>query len=156
MIQREQLSYLKALKYPHTRIILVAEAICILYAKKPSYENFIKLINQNDFIFKFYDINNISDYTMSELKKYIDNPEFSVEKIAFASQMCSYLCSWVTLLYNYNLLHQQVNSFNFIKIKIFKTKFEKVFKIFIQVLIGSDISIGTAIITISIDRHGHR
>ena len=90
---------------------LVAEAICLYLNKTPSYDNFKSLMaNPSDFIQKLkqYNIDNVSEYTMKQLKKYIDDPGFTPENIKKYSSIAFYLSAWVISVYHYAVMINQV------------------------------------------------
>ena len=101
---------MKSFKAAPTAVNTTAEATCILFSTKPSYDNFKKLINQKDIIPAFYnyDKDNISDYALKELKKYIDEPNFNPEYVRKISSVCSVFCQEIRALYNYAIIKNQV------------------------------------------------
>jgi len=114
-INKSQISEIRSFKNPPSIVSLVGEAICLYVNKTPSYENFKGLLVNPDFIDKLkeYNFNNISEYTMNKLKKYIDDPRFTLENIKKYSQMSVYLAAWVIAVYHFGLMNNQVGFFIF-------------------------------------------
>ncbi|CAF0816519.1 unnamed protein product [Brachionus calyciflorus] len=112
-ITKDDMYQIKTLKYPPSGLNLVAEAICIMYAKKPSFENFKKLIYEypNSFIdesLKLFDHTFLSDYDLEKLQSYLKNPDFKPDKINQVSQTGAYLCEWVYVMYDLIKLNSDV------------------------------------------------
>ena len=87
---------------------MVAEAICLIFAKKPVYENFIRLINETagnlvETKLKPYDPDSTSEYVLTQLKNYIDNPSFNEENLTKVSILCASLCGWIKAIYDYGI-----------------------------------------------------
>jgi hypothetical protein len=111
-ISKSDLVETKAIRTPSYSVLLVEEAICILFSKKPTHENYIKLVNGTDFInyLKNYDKDAISDYSFNELKKYIDNMSFNPTLIEKISKLSAKLCIWVHSVYEYQKLSKKVSN----------------------------------------------
>lgn len=104
-IKQQDLDELKSFKAPPTVVQNVAESICYLFAKQASYQNFVKLLNKDDFLsrLKNFDSNYINNYKLNQLKKYLEMPDFNCTSIANVSQPASILCDWIRSVYNYGL-----------------------------------------------------
>lgn len=101
----------RSFKVPPTTCKLAADAICLIFAKKPSWDNFQKLAAEPDFLSKKipnYDMNYTSEYVTNELKKFIDKPEFSRESILSTNHTMAYLGTWATIVYEYAVLNEKV------------------------------------------------
>lgn len=92
-----------SLKYPHSSVNLVAEACCLILAKKPNFANFRALVSEPDFLDKYisrYDPkNSMSDYVMNELKARVENVDFVPEKITLVNKTAGAICKWVLAVY---------------------------------------------------------
>lgn len=101
---------MKSYAYPPTAVKLVSDCVCILFAKKPVFENFKALLAKSDFISQLlnFDIDNVSDFALKELKKYIDDPGFNLEKINAVSRCAGSLAIWVRTVYMKNELNKMV------------------------------------------------
>ncbi len=109
-VSKSDIVEMKSFKAAPTAVNTTAEATCILFSTKPSYDNFKKLINQRDIIsaFSSYDRDNISDYALRQLKKYIEEPNFNPEYVRKISSVCSVFCQVIRALYNYGIVKNQV------------------------------------------------
>jgi len=63
--------------------------------------NFLKTLQE-------YDTDNISDKLISQIKPYIDNPEFVPKKVAYQSGVAKSMCMWVRAVYSYSLIFRIV------------------------------------------------
>ena len=92
-----------SLKYPHSSVNLVGEAMCLLWAKKPSFSNFKSLVGESDFLAKYirpFNPNTTSDYVLNELAtSYIHNEEFAPDKIAAINATAGAMCKWIRCVY---------------------------------------------------------
>lgn len=98
------MSEFKKYKAPPNGINLVSEAICIIFAHKPSYSNFLKMASDHESLITkitSYDMNSTSDYVFNELKKYALNPEFNSDTISQMNMLSGYLCDWAKLVYQF-------------------------------------------------------
>lgn len=108
MISKNEIAELRSMKMPPSSCVQVMEAICIIFSKKPSIDNFNKLMNDisrpllTDLI-PNYVMNSISDYVKNNLKKYYENPDFTPTKVKYASNYMSVLCNWARLVYEYGM-----------------------------------------------------
>lgn len=110
-ISKSDISEMKSYAYPPTLVKLVTDCVCVLFAKKPTYENFKALIVKTDFISQLmsYDVENVSDYAINELKKFVEDPNFNVEKINSVSRCAAALAVWVRTIYMSNELNKLVS-----------------------------------------------
>lgn len=94
---------LRAIKAPPSGIQIVAEAMCYLFAKPVSYQNFLRLINSPSFInqFKQFDLSIINEYKLKHIKQYVDMSDFNPEYIAKISKVASTLCHFIRSVYFY-------------------------------------------------------
>ena len=111
MITKSGLVEMKAYKSPPSSVVLVAEAICILFSTQPSYSNVLKLMSSSNFMQQLisYPRNAISDYALESLVKYISNQDFTYDYIAKISSASANLCEWVRNVYEYGRLSSSVN-----------------------------------------------
>jgi hypothetical protein len=102
-VASKDMAEFKKYKAPPNGINLVSEAICIIFAHKPSYSNFLKIASDESLLTKIatYDMNSTSDYVFNELKKYALNPEFNSDTISQMNMVSGYLCDWVKLVYQF-------------------------------------------------------
>ncbi|RNA21368.1 dynein heavy chain axonemal, partial [Brachionus plicatilis] len=98
-ISNEEVEKTKNLKYPSSGLNMVSEAVCILLGRKSSFSNFQKFLDsfiRNDI--KEFDHLNLSDYDLKKLNDYIQNNDFTKEKISEASKIGGVLCEWVRVI----------------------------------------------------------
>lgn len=102
-ITNADLAELKSIKAPPSGVQIVGEAMCYLFAKPATYQNFVRLINSPNFIYqlKEFDINSVSEYKLNHIKQYVDMPNFSPEYISKISKTASILCQFVRSVYFY-------------------------------------------------------
>lgn len=114
-ITKKELAELKAYKVPPSLVAQVCECIALIFNRKPSYENFVKLAAEsNNSIcvdMKEYDLNSTSDYATNELKKYFGNADFNNKKIKTLSAPAARLFEWVKLVYETSLFKSKVDSY---------------------------------------------
>lgn len=113
-LSKSDLVEIKAFRAPPTAVLQASEAICILLSKTPDFSTFRKTADSTDFIRKLieYDKDAISDYTLNELNKYINNPNFYPEHIAKYSKLASGLCEWSRAMYEYGTLKKKIDQMN--------------------------------------------
>jgi hypothetical protein len=109
-ITRIDLSEIKSYGYPPKSVLQVTECACLIFGMKPSYEFFKRLLSQNDLIktIQNYDPDSMSDYAFKELKKYIDNPEFTPEICNGYSKFAGNFCLWVRGIYKWNAIQRKI------------------------------------------------
>jgi hypothetical protein len=100
------------MKMPPSSCVQVMEAICIIFSKKPSIDNFNKLTNDIEkplitYLIPNHDMNSISDYVKNNLKKYYENSDFTSTKVKNASNYMSILCKWARLVYEYGIVNSE-------------------------------------------------
>lgn len=100
----------KSFAYPPKPVIQVAECACIIFGMKTSYEYFKRFMSQTDLLMTLinYDPDSMSDYAFRELKKYIDNPDFTPEICMKYSKFASHLCKWIRSIYHWNTVQKRI------------------------------------------------
>lgn len=113
-LRKSDIVEMKAYKSPPRAVVMISEALCILFATQPSYQNFLKLTSRADFIQLLVDYNTqaISDYTLEQLEKYISDPDFNEDYISKISYSAGQLCAWVKLIYEFGKVYSSVSSLN--------------------------------------------
>ncbi len=111
-LKKNDLSELRSFKMPPSAVRLAGEAVCILFASKPTYDNFTKHLNDPGFQQKLisYDRDAISDYAYEELVKYMKSPDFVPENMAKQNRVASVLCEWVICMYEYKQIVDEINT----------------------------------------------
>lgn len=115
-LSKTMLTELKGLTKPPAGVDKVTNACLILIekeynAKKQTWSR-AKSMMQNVDAFKNklseFKGESITDHEISLLQKYIDDPNFSPEKMLSKSAAASNLCTWVVNIYNYNRIYVKV------------------------------------------------
>ncbi len=109
-LSRNRVAELINLSYPPTIIKYVAESVCYLFAKSPSYVNFKRLLKQHNFVSLLteYDKENVSDFVMDKIGKFIDTHEFTPEHAGQISETARVLCEWIRFVHSYKIHANEV------------------------------------------------
>ena len=111
------MSELRRYKVPPNGVNLVSEAICIIFAHKPLYSNFLKMTSDDiqSILAKInsYNMSSTSDYVFNELKRYILNEAFYPDIMAQINQLSAYLCEWVKLVFEFKEFASKVFYFHY-------------------------------------------
>lgn len=115
-LSKTMLTELKGLTKPPAGVDKVTNACLILIEKEynPKKQTWprAKSMMQNVDAFKNklseFKGESITDHEISLLQKYIDDPNFSPEKMLSKSVAASNLCTWVVNIYNYNRIYVKV------------------------------------------------
>ena len=102
-LNKSDIVEMKAIRSPPKALQDVAEATCILFAKAPSYKNFLVLTADMNFTQNLvnYDIDSVSDYSLKELEKYMSQSTYTPDYTNKVSKTGGALCSWTRAIYNY-------------------------------------------------------
>ena len=104
-VDPKAINELKSFSAPPGAVKNIANACCLLFAMRPEYTNFKKLVSDRDYMKKIlnYDRNNVSDYVIVKLKPIVDLPEFTYEYTKKISSVSAVLCQWVRFIYSYSI-----------------------------------------------------
>lgn len=110
-ITKSDIAEFKVFKIPPSGAQQVGEAMCFLFAKQPSYQNFVKLLSSTDFLDKLssFDLNSVSEYALKNIKKYIQMENFNPEHISKVSRGASAFCEWIIAVFKYCSTLSSVN-----------------------------------------------
>ena len=103
-ITKNEITELNSLVMPPSGCVLVQNAMCVIFAKKPDPANYKRLAPKLLDSVRDYDYKATSEYVSKTLKAYYDNPAFEPDLIAKQNRMCSILCEWARNVYEYTLL----------------------------------------------------
>eukprot|EP01083_Nonionella_stella_P166100 554277_1 len=80
------------------------EAVCLLFGAKPNWKESKKVLSNMNFITdcKTLDKDNIPSKTIKKLKKYVEDPDFTPEKMSNVSSAATSLCMWVGAMFTYD------------------------------------------------------
>mgnify|MGYP000067473068 CR=1 FL=1 len=119
-LKKSDIDEVRSMKKPPGGVVLTIHAACIMFKVKPVLKNDpnnlgkkIKdyweaanksiLSDANKFLgsMKSYDKDNIEEKVISEITPFMDNPEFTFDKVDRSSKACSGVCLWVRAMYKY-------------------------------------------------------
>ncbi len=95
---------IKSMKNPSQTFKVLMETICLLFNKKPTWEETVKMLSDTNFLknLKEFDKDKIQDATLKKLKRYLDLPNLQLDTVRKqTSEAGEYLCTWVHNIYTY-------------------------------------------------------
>ncbi|KAH0571621.1 Dynein heavy chain [Spironucleus salmonicida] len=102
----------KSFKKFANSVQLVLFAVMVLLKKKPDLETAKAALNSSQVNFlqslRRFDENSITEAQSKQLRKYLQDPNFTPETVAKASRACSSICQWVVALSEYATVYRQV------------------------------------------------
>ncbi|KAJ3347122.1 Dynein heavy chain 6, axonemal [Entophlyctis luteolus] len=109
-LEKKDIAELKVFTKPPDLVLLVMEAICILFKSKPDWESSKKLLSDPQLMKKMqdFDKDNIPETTTKKLRKYIENPSFNPEAVERVSKACKSMCMWVIAMDIYSRVYKEV------------------------------------------------
>ncbi|KAJ3021047.1 UNVERIFIED_CONTAM: Dynein heavy chain 6, axonemal [Siphonaria sp. JEL0065] len=109
-LDKKDIAELKVFAKPPDAVLMVMEAICILFKMKPDWENSKKLLGDPQFMKKMaeYDKDNIPEAIQKKVKKYTENPAFTPEAIERVSKACKSIGMWVIAMDIYSRVFKEV------------------------------------------------
>lgn len=109
-LEKKDIAELKVFSKPPDAVLMVMEAICILFKVKPDWDSSKKLLSDPQFMKKMqeYEKENISENTTKKLRKYVETPNFNPDAIEKVSKACKSMCMWVIAMDLYSRVFKQV------------------------------------------------
>jgi dynein heavy chain, axonemal len=110
-LDKKDIAELKVFSKPPDLVLLVLEAICILFkTPKADWENSKKLLSDPQLMKKMaeYDKDNIPEAITKKLKKYTEDPRFTPESVDRVSKACKSMCMWVIAMDIYSRVFKEV------------------------------------------------
>ncbi|KAJ3068699.1 Dynein heavy chain 6, axonemal [Podochytrium sp. JEL0797] len=109
-LDKKDIAELKVFAKPPDAVLMVMEAICILFKMKPDWENSKKLLGDPQFMKKMseYDKDNIPEAIQKKVRKYTENPTFTPEAIERVSKACKSIGMWVLAMDIYSRVFKDV------------------------------------------------
>ncbi|KAJ1563200.1 Dynein heavy chain 6, axonemal [Cladochytrium tenue] len=109
-LDKKDIAELKVFSKPPDLVLLVMEAICILFKVKPDWDSSKKLLSDPQFMKKMadYDKDNIPESISKKLQKYVQNPSFNAETIEKVSKACKSMVMWVIAMDIYSRVFKEV------------------------------------------------
>ncbi|KAA0178390.1 hypothetical protein FNF27_00239 [Cafeteria roenbergensis] len=95
---------------PPDKVELTLDGVMILFKLKPGWDVAKRKLSEADFLRQVldFDKSNISESTLRKLQKYINDPNFTPEKVASQSKAAAVLCSWVVAIDTYAKVSKEV------------------------------------------------
>ncbi len=107
-MQNQQKLYTKDFFY--CKLNQKAEATCILFSRAPANWDTFKNEILTNASFHKYDLNNVSDYALKQIEKYVNMKDFNSEYYAKISTVLEACTEWVLGVYNYSVEKNRVIS----------------------------------------------
>ncbi|KAJ3101998.1 Dynein heavy chain 6, axonemal [Phlyctochytrium planicorne] len=109
-LDKKDIAELKVFSKPPDLVLMVMEAVCILFKVKPDWEGSKKLLGDSQLMKKMqdFDKDNIPDSLLKKLKKYTENPLFNAEAVEKVSKACKSMCMWVIAMDIYSRIFKEV------------------------------------------------
>jgi len=109
-LDKKSIQEVKSFAKPPALVEYTLNAVCLLMGVKESWDEAKKLMNKPDFLVSMadYDKDNISPKIVKKLKKFMDNPEFTPERIEKVSSAAKCFCMWARAMYLYDTVAKTV------------------------------------------------
>ncbi|KNE58518.1 hypothetical protein AMAG_04085 [Allomyces macrogynus ATCC 38327] len=109
-LEKKDVAEMKAFAKPPDLVVMVLEAVCILFKVKPDWDSAKKLLGDPQFLKKIqdYDKDSVNDALAKKLKKYIENPSFTPEAVEKVSRAARSMCMWVLAMDIYTRVNKEV------------------------------------------------
>ncbi|KAJ3321819.1 Dynein heavy chain 6, axonemal [Boothiomyces sp. JEL0866] len=109
-LEKKDIAELKVFSKPPDAVLMVMEAICILFKSKPDWENSKKILGDPQLMKKMqeYDKDTIPEAITKKLRKYIEMPAFNPEAVERVSRACKSMCMWVIAMELYSRVFKEV------------------------------------------------
>ena len=103
-ITKQDITVVKGFPHPPKDVVMVMEAVCILFEQKTDWSSAKRLLNKSSFLeeCKTYKKDNIPAKVLRKVAKYIANPNFKPKKLESVSTACVGFCTWVIALHTYS------------------------------------------------------
>lgn len=110
-LDKKAVQEVKSFAKPPEMVSFTLEAVCVLFAKKPSWDEGKKLMNDPKFIENLlnFDKDNMEAKWISTLKKkYLSNERFTPEAVGKVSSAAKCLCMWVHAMVTYDMVAKTI------------------------------------------------
>jgi len=109
-LDKKSVGEVKGFAKPPAMVQYTLEAVCLLMEVKETWDESKKLMNRPDFLESLakYDKDNIKPKIIKKLKKFMDNPDFTAEKVGKVSSAAKCFCMWVRAMYIYDKVAKTV------------------------------------------------
>ncbi|XP_028818658.1 dynein heavy chain domain-containing protein 1-like [Denticeps clupeoides] len=99
-LRESDLDEVRRYRYPPEGLMVIVEAVCLLFNRPPDWESCRQIMSQPNFLQKLesYDPN-LSDTMLQDLALIVETLDFLPEAVRSKSQACESLCHWVRAVY---------------------------------------------------------
>ncbi|KAJ1498283.1 Dynein heavy chain 6, axonemal [Coelomomyces lativittatus] len=109
-LEKKDVAEMKAFAKPPEAVVMVMEAVCILFKVKPDWDSSKKLLGDPQFLRKIqeYDKDSLNDSIAKKLKKYLENPLFTPDAVEKVSKAARSMAMWVIAMDIYSRVNKEV------------------------------------------------
>ncbi|KAK9823491.1 hypothetical protein WJX72_003121 [[Myrmecia] bisecta] len=109
-LNKQDIIEIKSMVKPPPLVQMSMEAVCVLKQEKADWDTAKRILGESSFMKSLleFDKDNIPDAVIKKLKKYTDNPEYTVESVAKQSRAAMSLCMWTRAMETYNRISRVV------------------------------------------------
>jgi len=109
-LDKKSIQEVKSFANPPQLVLTTLEAVCVLMGVKPTWAEAKKLLNDMQFLdkLKTYDKDNVPAPAIRKLKKYMENPDFTPDKMRSVSTAATSLCMWVRAMWVYDKVAKNI------------------------------------------------
>ncbi|KAK2964418.1 putative Dynein axonemal heavy chain 6 [Blattamonas nauphoetae] len=99
-LSKAAVTEVKSFANPPEPVKRVMNAVCTLFKKKPDWDNARGLMNQSNFIQMLinFNVDEIDAAMDQKMRPFLDDPEFSPEKVDSVSKAAANICQWVVAI----------------------------------------------------------
>ena len=110
-LNKQDITEVKSFTKPPKMVMRVMEAVCVLKGLEPSWSQSQKVLMDMNFLdsLKQFDRDHVAEETQKALKAYVNDPDFSPEKLERTSTACKSICMWVIAIDKYSEVTRVVN-----------------------------------------------
>ncbi|XP_028405416.1 dynein heavy chain domain-containing protein 1-like isoform X2 [Dendronephthya gigantea] len=100
---------IRSYRTPPELVVLVVNAVCLLFGKEETWEEGKVLFTREDFIkdLEFFNMKAISDKTFLRLKEYVQDPLFVPETVKEGSHAAMSICVWIRAVYRFCVVYRE-------------------------------------------------
>ncbi len=109
-LTKGDITEVKSFAKPPALVQTVMEAVCILLSEKPDWDTAKKVLGDPNFMKKLmeYDKDNIPEKILKQMKKYIENPDFTADSVGKVSRAAKGMCMWARAMDVYSKVAKEV------------------------------------------------
>ena len=109
-LNKGDITEIKNFSRPPPLVAVTMEVVCILLGQKPDWDTSKKVLSDIGFIGKLidFDKDNIPEKVLKQIKKYIEDPNFTPETVAKQSMAAKSLCMWCRAMDTYSKIAKVV------------------------------------------------